>query len=173
MTEKRLKIIIDTREQTPWAFPEHYAVTTRGTLTAGDYALNGDSSFALERKSLDDFLGTISTGWDRFCRELARMNELKFPAKVIIVEGNFVSVTFRKDEDGYIIPPKHNHPQLTPSFVCARIADLTLMQVSVLFAHNSILAAGMATTILRHRARSLDNDNNNGSSKPYYISESV
>jgi ERCC4-type nuclease len=89
-----LKIIIDTREQSPWSFPPECAVTVRGTLSAGDYAIYGDDSFAIERKSLDDFLGTISSGWERFQRELKRMESASFPARIIIVEGDFVSIMY-------------------------------------------------------------------------------
>ena len=52
------RIIIDTREQTPWSFPPEIPVEI-GTLKTGDYALAGDDAFAIERKSKDDFLGTI------------------------------------------------------------------------------------------------------------------
>jgi ERCC4-type nuclease len=168
--EPRLRIIIDTREQSPWAFGERHAIAERGTIKTGDYALYGDSTFAIERKSLDDFLGTISSGWDRFMREVMRMEREQFVAKVVIVEGDFISVTYRQDETGSIIAPKHNHPQVSPAFVAGRIADLTLLNVSILFAHNSILAAGLATTIFRHRARGID-DESKGTSTAHYICE--
>jgi ERCC4-type nuclease len=90
-----LSIVIDTREQAPWGWEPHLATTRVQGLAAGAYALEIDCEqvkrretlavrFAVERKSLDDFLGTISTGWERFQRELDRM-EL-FPARVVIVE---------------------------------------------------------------------------------------
>jgi ERCC4-type nuclease len=154
-----LKIIIDTREQTPWAWDASQAITRIGTLAAGDYALEGDCEpmqgrksyavrFAIERKSLDDFLGTISTGWERFQRELVRMES--FPARVVIVEGDFVSVCFR-EECGAIIPPEHQHQRLTPSFVSRRIAELTMMGVSVLFAGGADYAAALAFRIFKRR----------------------
>jgi ERCC4-type nuclease len=68
-----LRIVIDTREQTPWSWEPSDAITTVAGLNAGDYALLADTEpvrgkdrlavrFAIERKSLEDFLGTISTG---------------------------------------------------------------------------------------------------------------
>ncbi|MDD5699109.1 MAG: ERCC4 domain-containing protein, partial [Victivallaceae bacterium] len=121
----KLRIIIDTREQTPWAFPELEVFPIRGCLRAGDYALQGDDKFAIERKNLDDFLGTISSGWERFQRELDRMRDMDFPARVIIVEGDFIRCCFT-EESGKIEAPKNNHPRLTPQFIVSRIAELTL-----------------------------------------------
>jgi len=155
-----LSIIIDSREQTPWAWDPSDAVTRIGGLAAGDYALESDCErvkgrsmlavrFSLERKSLDDFLGTISTGWERFLRELTRMEA--FPARVVIVEGDFDQVCFR-DETGELVPPDHSHPRLTPSFISRRIAELTMMQVSVLLAGNAGYAAALALRLFRRRA---------------------
>lgn len=154
-----LRIIIDTREQSPWAWDANDAITEIRTLAAGDYALAEDCEqvkgratlavrFAIERKSLDDFLGTISAGWDRFQRELTRMET--FPARVVIVEGDFKDVCFSQGADG-IIPPPHNHPALRPSFVARRISELTMMGVSVLLAGDAQMAAGLAFRIFRRR----------------------
>ena len=154
-----LHIVIDSREQAPWAWDPSDAITEVRALVAGDYALLEDCEeikgkqslavrFAVERKSLDDFLGTISTGWDRFNRELSRMES--FPARVVIVEGNFSECCFSQ-EGGCVVPPSTNHPALTPSFVARRISELTMMGVSVLLAGNSQLAAGLAYRIFRRR----------------------
>lgn len=150
-----LRIIIDTREQTPWGFPDDEAIAVRGTLSTGDYAIEGDNKFCIERKSLDDFLGTIAGGWERFNREFDRMNEAGHIAKVVIVESDFIECCFQ-ELNGKLIAPRHNHPMIQPAFVVARIADLTLRGISVLFAHDPIIAAGMALTIFRHRQRQLD-----------------
>lgn len=157
---ERLKIIIDTREQTPWAFPELEVIPLRACLRAGDYALYGDEHFAIERKNLDDFLGTISTGWERFERELARMDEMDYPAKIIIIEGDFVRCCFTED-NGQIVAPKNNHPRLKPQFITKRIAQLTLSGVSVLFAHNPMYAMGLALVIFRQRQRQLEENGKN------------
>jgi hypothetical protein len=157
-----LRIVIDTREQSPWAWDPSDAVTEVRALVAGDYALASDCEpvrgreslavrFAVERKSLDDFLGTISAGWDRFQRELDRMSA--FPARVVIVEGNFSECCFSGGE-GCVIPPPHNHPALRPCFVGRRIAELTMMGVSVLFAGNADLASGLAYRVFRRRVES-------------------
>jgi len=111
---------------------------------------------------MDDFVGTISSGWDRFLRELERMRVRNFPARVIIVEGDYDWCCFRtkvKDfsevEDGELIPPNHNHPCVQPQFIQKRIAELTMMQVHVLFAGDPYLAAGLAFAIFKRRSEML------------------
>jgi ERCC4-type nuclease len=162
-----LSIIIDTREQRPWSFPPHLAMVRTGTLRIGDYAIEGDSMFAIERKSLDDFLGSISTGWERLEREIWRMDGAGFQARVIIVEGDYVQCCFVQSETGSsnIDYPDHIHSKLTPQFIMARIARLTMMGVSVLFAHNADLAAGLAIAILTDRWRELIYAVENGNDK--------
>jgi len=155
-----MHIVIDSREQTPWNWSPDDATTEIAGLSCGDYALAEDTEipkksgalrpvrFAIERKSLEDFLGTISSGWDRFQRELTRMEN--FPARVVIVEGNFAQCCFSEDKQG-IIPPPHNHPNLRPSFVARQIAELTMMGVSVLLAGDSHMAARLAYSVFRRR----------------------
>jgi len=151
-----LRVVIDTREQSPWAWPLSDVVCRFAGLAAGDYALESDVQyvkgrdtlavrFSVERKSLDDFLGTISTGWDRFQRELDRM--AAFPARVVIVEGDFEQCCFLDDGT----PPQHGHPMITPSFVCRRVAELSMMGVSVLFAGRADYAAALAYRIFLRR----------------------
>lgn len=153
-----INIIIDTREQTPWAFDMSMCNVRIGTLKTGDYALDGDTGFAIERKSLDDFLGTISTGWERFQREIYRAKDAQFPAFPIIIEGSFSSCCYRADEMGNIVSPTHNHPKLTPGFITKRIAELTLMGCQVLFAEAPEFAAALALMIFRQRAESLNKE---------------
>ena len=150
-----IHVAIDTREQTPWHFDPADATTTRATLPTGDYALVGDTGFAIERKSLDDYVGTIGTGWGRFQREIARMGG--WPARVVIVEGDFGDLLFR-DEAGVLIPPAHSHHKITPAFAIKRTAELTMQGVAVLFAGDTDAAVVLATAILRLRARQIEGD---------------
>ena len=66
-----MEIVIDSREQQPWHFSPELVRVSRGTVRTGDYCVKGDRLFAIERKSLNDFVGTISTGWERFQREIS------------------------------------------------------------------------------------------------------
>jgi len=79
------------------------------------------------------------------------MDESGFSAKVIIVEGDYATCTFNTTATGELIPPQHRHWMLSPQFVEMRIAQLTMRGVSVIFARDSQLAAGLATAIFKQR----------------------
>jgi hypothetical protein len=158
-----IEIIIDAQEQCPWGWEEHQATTRIHSLATADYALAQDCydlegrekygvRFAIERKSLDDFLGTISSGWDRFQREIERM--AMFPALVVIVEGTFEQCCFREGKAGEVVCPTHNHPRLSPRFVARRVSELAMMRVCVVFAGNAAYAAALAYQIFCRRAES-------------------
>lgn len=86
-----MKIVRDSREQSPFLFDndKYEGVSViEGTLSTGDYSLVGlESRVAVERKSLPDFLASISTGRERFERELTRARGLD--AFMVVVEGPF------------------------------------------------------------------------------------
>ena len=146
----QIHIIIDTREQQPWSF-HGYARCSRGTLDAGDYALEGDRGFAVERKSLDDFAGSVSTGWRRLKNELGRMRAMEYPARVIIVEGCWCD----------ILRHQYSHPQVLPQFVFSRIAEMTMDGVAVLLCGDPVAAAGMCWRLLVERKMQLELMENN------------
>lgn len=82
-------IIVDTREQTPLEFTRFQSEP--GTLQSGDYSIKGfEEDFAIERKSLDDLVGSITTGRKRFERELHRLRG--FPFKRLLVVGTRKSI---------------------------------------------------------------------------------
>jgi len=141
-----LRIVIDTREQTAWNFPAELATCRRAKLDAGDYAIDGDTRFAIERKTLDDFVGTISTGWPRFLRELGRMDAAGFVAKPIIVEADAAA----------IYAGRHNHPKVGAGFLLKRISQLMLMNAPVYLAGNTAQAIGLAWQMLRERQKQSD-----------------
>ena len=79
-------IVVDTREQLPWEFPQFR--TQPGTLDAGDYSVAGlESIVAIERKSLSDLIGCIGGERERFERELHRL--AAYPARAVIVEASW------------------------------------------------------------------------------------
>lgn len=158
-----LEIVIDTREQTPFHFDETVARVTRGTLKTGDYAVKGDSGFAVERKSLDDFLGTISKGWARFQREMYRASDAGFPSFPIVVEARFSDVIFTEN-GSEVVPPRHDHPSLSPAFVLKRIGQLSQIGGIVVFADGVNEATMLTYSFLRARNEELHKDDDNESS---------
>tara|TARA_B100001123_G_C15342500_1_gene1035582 strand:- start:2388 stop:3332 length:945 start_codon:yes stop_codon:yes gene_type:complete len=84
------KIFIDTREQTPLKFDRDFRVRK---LKFGDYTFSDRSvscNSYIERKSLNDFIGTISGGFDRFQREIERA-ESEDAYLIIVVEKKLSS----------------------------------------------------------------------------------
>ena len=87
-----LKIIVDSNEQLPYKFQ---TPSIRAKLPTGDYSLKGfEDKISIERKELNDLIGCLTDGRDRFERELQRGMELDYFALVVevslsdIAEGN-------------------------------------------------------------------------------------
>jgi len=79
-------VLADTREQTPWTFDDQGIVVERASLETGDYSLPGlEQRVAIERKSLDDWTGTVMRSRGRFYRELERLRAYAF--RCVIIEG--------------------------------------------------------------------------------------
>jgi ERCC4-type nuclease len=83
LREHKPVIVIDTREQNPLSFKRFASV--RGTLTTGDYSfVGGENFFAIEKKSLDDFVSCVTKERERFERELLRLRGYEF-ARVVVI----------------------------------------------------------------------------------------
>lgn len=82
----QITVIQDSREQTPLDFSGFRGVeTARQGLKTGDYSIVGyEDSVCFERKSVQDLVGTLIGGHERFLRELERMRN--FDEKYILVE---------------------------------------------------------------------------------------
>ena len=77
--------IIDTREQLPLALPLR---TITDTLPTGDYSVSGfEDLICVERKSLPDLIGCMTSGRSRFERELQRMKA--YEARCVVVEASW------------------------------------------------------------------------------------
>jgi len=95
MRNEPLTIIVDTREQRPWTFENYNVTVTRACLRSGDYSLAGhEHEIALERKSLDDLVQSLSHGRDRFEREVERLSAMSFAA--VLVEASAQDVVMQK-----------------------------------------------------------------------------
>jgi ERCC4-type nuclease len=79
-------IIVDSREQTPLVFS--FPSITAGLVT-GDYSVKGlEDDFAVERKTLPDLFGSLTSGRKRFMRELQRMRAHPFRRLLIVGSEN-------------------------------------------------------------------------------------
>lgn len=82
---KEVKIIEDSREQTPLNISNFYV----DTLNFGDYTItkNNQANLYVERKSLNDLVSTIGKNIERFRRELERARDAG-AYMVVLVEKN-------------------------------------------------------------------------------------
>jgi len=98
----QFQILIDTKEQKPYRIPG----AMFQALDTGDYTLAGlEHQFAIERKTLSDFYGSITKGHARFRKEIKRAQG--FLDFVILVEA----------EPGNLIDTWSNGRQIHPNSV--------------------------------------------------------
>jgi len=99
-----LKLIIDSREQLPLDFNEAAfdEVEVRG-MPVGDYWAELDGKeipLCFERKSLGDLFSTMTTGYGRFKKELARAKEAGLTV-ILVIEGSMREVAAGYDYSRY------------------------------------------------------------------------
>lgn len=89
-----LDIVVDSHERYAWKFQDQQATIRRSALVAGDYGIELDGRLvaAVERKSLADFVSTLTSGKLRYL--LADLAVLDRAA--VVVEDRYSSV-FRLD----------------------------------------------------------------------------
>jgi ERCC4-type nuclease len=84
-------VIVDTREQEPYGSNPDLVTPVRRALPAGDYSVAGlEETIAVERKTLDDFVGTVMRARGRFYRELRRLQQYR--RACIVIEANLSDV---------------------------------------------------------------------------------
>ena len=87
-------IRVDTREQAELKFEGIEVVKTK--LDFADYSCVLSDGFVVpivfERKSIGDLFGTLSSGYERFKREVMRCREARFKM-FVIVEGSLLKVS--------------------------------------------------------------------------------
>ena len=88
----RLQILVDAHERYPYTFTDQQADTVRRGLTCGDYAVLGPEGeqpvAAVERKSLPDLVGSLTSGRLRFA--LAELAAL--PRAAVVVEERYSKI---------------------------------------------------------------------------------
>jgi ERCC4-type nuclease len=107
-------VLIDTREQRPYAFTGFragaraghapLAVTTKVVnLPTGDYSLEGYADrVAIERKSLADLYATLGQGRSRFERELQRLAGMQLG--FVVIEAEWRAVVRHPPERSRLAP---------------------------------------------------------------------
>ena len=76
-----MRIITDSRQQRPYQFE---LASELAALPCGDYSIGGLENYvAVERKTLDDLIGCLTTDRDRFERKLHRGLALDYFALVV------------------------------------------------------------------------------------------
>jgi len=91
-----MTILVDTREQLP------YWPSNRATLIVGDYTTKKLlNSFHIERKSLQDLYGTLTSGNNRFKYELFRAayHSIKIEVYVEGSRADFINKNFPKGNE--------------------------------------------------------------------------
>lgn len=84
----QVKVLVDSREQHPWNLTPICTETI--TLSTGDYS-SVCRRYLLERKnSIDELISCMTSGRERFKRELERMQA--FDSAIVVVEGDYADL---------------------------------------------------------------------------------
>ncbi len=98
-SQGEIVIVVDTREQQPYAFDPARVATVRRALPAGDYSLDGyEASVAAERKSLEDYVASVVSARTRFARELRALAE--YDLACVVVEATLDDVLAHRYRSG-------------------------------------------------------------------------
>jgi ERCC4-type nuclease len=134
-------IIIDSREQTPLTFT--FPTVTAG-LTTGDYSVAGlEYDFCIERKTLPDLYSSLTSGRNRFMRELHRMKAYPFARLLIIGSEHEV-------EQG-----ASRHRGVNPKSILHSLAAIEARGVPVVFSSSPANAAALIERWAFWRCREL------------------
>jgi hypothetical protein len=121
----KFKVLIDTREQIPFKFPENdfcSGSVVQG-LKEGDYTIKGaEEELVVERKASTSELALNFTQ-PRFFRELERLQ--KYPHKFIICEFPFTHI-FDFPKNSGIPQSKWHKIRITPAFLLKNINEISL-----------------------------------------------
>lgn len=133
----RMTIIVDTREQRPWTFSGPFRIE-RAALPAGDYSIAGfETSVAIERKTLDDYVQSLILHRERFKRECERHRS--YELKAIIVEA----------DAGDVFAHAYRSKAAPNAVIATGLAFLQDYGVATIWAGNREHAEHMAETMLR------------------------
>ena len=134
-------IVVDSREQDPLSFS--FPTITDG-LSTGDYSIAGlEDDFAVERKSISDLVGSLTSGRDRFMRELQRLQA--YPFKRLLIIGS--------EEE--VAKGKWKHTKANPTAILHSLHSIEAKGIPVAYASNAVLAASLVERWAFWRARQI------------------
>jgi len=136
------RIVIDTRENRPYEFDN----SVSKALRAGDYSVEGfEDRVAVERKSLDDWIGTVLRARKRFARELNLLKTYDYAAIVIEASPDDISAKRYKSE-------------INPAALLGMTCELAVRfrPVQVVFGGSRPMARVIAEKLLRFAARQVE-----------------
>lgn len=113
---KNCDVVCDTRESKPLMLGSANIIIKK--LNFGDYAILNNENTAIERKSLPDALGTLSSGFERFCREMDRVVKSD-GYLVVLIEDSFAHFK----GFNYL---NYIHSKASPEFIMSRVRELYL-----------------------------------------------
>ena len=139
-----MHVIADTREQQPWTFEDLPVEITRAKLEAGDYSVRGfENRIAIERKSLSDWIATVTRERTRFYKELERLRGYEFRA--VIIEAGIREILAGEYRS-----------KMSPKAVLGFVAEVTAAQsVPVYLAGTRAEAQVLAEAFLRMASKRL------------------
>ena len=143
-------IRIDTREQAPLEFEN--VATVRGTIKTGDYSLEDDQdSFAIERKSLQDFVSSVAIqkNYIRELKKIRRALSAGFPRLFYVVEAN-------REDIEYFDFSRFKHRRVGASFIFHQLSELEYVHdAHVIFSGDALGAARDVARLLKRRFEDL------------------
>ncbi|MBW1710605.1 MAG: ERCC4 domain-containing protein [Deltaproteobacteria bacterium] len=136
-------IVIDTREQLPYEFKTE---NESGTLQTGDYSIKGaEDLVAIERKTIDDLIGCLTGGRERFEKELRRSRALEYFA--LVIECSLLDLT-----NG-----RYTSKMNPKSAVQSVLAFSVRYGMPVFFAENRVYGGRLTESLLLKFAREMEN----------------
>lgn len=118
-----LVVVVDTREQRPFLFPNSGIQVVSATLQTGDYSIKGyEASVAIERKEYGDFLSCVARQRTRFMAEMERL--ASFRHRALVIETDYSSIA----------QGAHPHSKVRPSSAVGTIVRLVALGIPVVTA---------------------------------------
>lgn len=155
MINSDFTIIIDTREQKPWAF--NHQATASHKLDTGDYSIEGlENLLAIERKrNVAEFANNITE--KRFVDVVDRLSKMKY--SFVLLEFDLEDVL--KYPIGSDIPKRlWDKLRVSPSFILKNILDLQIYHnIKVIFCGNPSNAEKLALSIMNRIVKTERNNN--------------